>query len=256
MNMTTKTRCRDVAFFREKQDNVKDEINYEDSVASSQMNIRMLFLRKVYGILSVQLIVTTVVAAAVAYNPVLRDAVPLDYRLLVNGMFASIGLLILLHISRREFPINLVLLGLFTLVEAMTMGVVIRIYDDDVIVKAFTLTFIITTGLTAYTFQTKHDFTKTSAGVLVFFMIALWLAIMNIFFNNNRLKLIVAGVSVLVYCYFIIYDTQKMMKKMSPDDYILAIIKLYWDILCLFDSLRHLFDMGERKSKLYSNARC
>lgn len=245
-----------MAFFREKQDSVKDEINYEDSVASSQMNIRMLFLRKVYGILSVQLIATTVVAAAVAYNPVLRDAIPLDYRILVNGMFISIGLLILLHISRREFPINLVLLGLFTLVEAMTMGVFIRIYDDDVIVKAFTLTFIITTGLTAYTFQTKHDFTKMRAGVLVFFMIALWLAIMNIFFyNNNLLKLIVAGVSVLVYCFFIIYDTQNMMKKLSPDDYILAIINLYSDILRLFDSLQRLFDMGERKSKLYSNAK-
>ena len=187
--------------------------------------------RKVYSILSLQLIATTVVAAAFTYNPVLRDAIPLDYRILVSGIFASFGLLILLHINRCKFPINLVLMGLFTLVEAMTMGVGIRIYDDYVIVQAFTFTFIVTTGLTAYTFQTKRDFTKMTAGELVFFMVAICLAILNIFFDNNRLlELIVA----VVYCYIIIYDSQKMMKKMSLDDYILAIINLYLDIFCLF----------------------
>lgn len=38
----------------------------------------------------------------------------------------------------------------------------------------------------------------------------------------------------LVFCAFIIFDTQMILKRLSPEDYIIAAINLYLDILNLF----------------------
>ena len=48
--------------------------------------------------------------------------------------------------------------------EAITVGVAVSMYEAEVVVKAFALTLVITGGLTAYTFQTKRDFTNMGAG--------------------------------------------------------------------------------------------
>ena len=46
-----------------------------------------------------------------------------------------------------------------------------------------------------------------------------------------------------LFCLFIIYDTHLVMKKLNPEEYILAAINLYLDILNLF--LEILRIMGE-----------
>lgn len=56
------------------------------------------------------------------------------------------------------------LLAAFTVVEAITVGVAVSMYEAEVVVKAFVVTLLITGGLTAYTFQTKRDFTNMGAG--------------------------------------------------------------------------------------------
>ena len=49
----------------------------------------------------------------------------------------------------------------------------------------------------------------------------------------------------VLFSFFIIIDTQMMLKKLSPEEYIMAAINLYLDILNLF--LHILRAMGERK---------
>ncbi|XP_066968269.1 protein lifeguard 4-like [Macrobrachium rosenbergii] len=224
---------------------IMGDFNYGNNVASSHIYIRMGFLRKVYGLLSVQLMVTTVVAAAFAYTPVLRDTIHANQWLLLVSIFLSFGLLIALHVKRHHVPINFFLLGGFTIVEAITVGVAISMYDAEVVLKAFALTLVITAGLTAYTFQTKRDFTKMGAGLLIGLMVVIGLGMMNIFLGSNGLELAVAGGSALIFCLFIVFDTQMMMKKLSPEEYILATINLYLDILNLFLELLRL--LGDRK---------
>lgn len=66
--------------------------------------------------------------------------------------------------TRHHVPVNFVLLAAFTVTEAITVGVVVSMYEAQVVVKAFVLTCAITTALTVYTFQTKRDFTNMGAG--------------------------------------------------------------------------------------------
>lgn len=72
------------------------------------------------------------------------------------AFFLSIGLLIALHIKRKESPINLILLAAFTVVEAYTVGVLVTFFDQSVVIQAFFLTAAVVIGLTAFTFQVGY----------------------------------------------------------------------------------------------------
>ena len=77
---------------------------------------------------------------------------------LFPAFFLSIGLLIALHIKRKESPINLILLAAFTVVEAYTVGILVTFFDQIVIIQASFLTAAVVIGLTAFTFQVRPSF--------------------------------------------------------------------------------------------------
>ena len=90
---------------------------------------------------------------------------------LFPAFFLSIGLLIALHIKRKESPINLILLAAFTVVEAYTVGVLVTFFDQSVVIQAFFLTAAVVIGLTAFTFQVGELLPKTLFNPLSFYSI-------------------------------------------------------------------------------------
>ena len=73
----------------------------------------MGFLRKVYGLLSVQLLMTTLIAGVCLFNPAVRGLIHSNSWLILLAFILSMGLLIALHIKRKESPMNLILLASF-----------------------------------------------------------------------------------------------------------------------------------------------
>lgn len=224
---------------------IVNDFMYGSNVAASHIYIRMGFLRKVYGLLFVQILVTTVVAAALSQTQVLRQTIHDNPWVLMLCLPLTFGILIALHVKRHHVPINFMLLAAFTVVEAITVGVAVSMYEAEVVVKAFIVTLLITGGLTAYTFQTKRDFTNMGAGLLIGLMMLIGLGFMNLFLGSSGMELALAGGGALLFCLFIVYDTQMMMQKLSPEEYILATINLYLDIVNLFLELLRIF--GDRK---------
>ena len=58
----------------------------------------------------------------------------------------------------RSYPINLILLGGFTICESYTLGVACAFIESSILIEAILLTLIIFIGLTIFAFQTKYDF--------------------------------------------------------------------------------------------------
>ncbi|PIO34457.1 hypothetical protein AB205_0135270, partial [Aquarana catesbeiana] len=87
--------------------------------------------------------------------------------LLLICAIGSLGTIIALTIYRHQHPVNLYLLFGFTLLEAVTVGIAVTFYEVAVVIQAFILTGAVFLGLTAYTFQTKKDFSKFGAGKLL-----------------------------------------------------------------------------------------
>lgn len=59
---------------------------------------------------------------------------------------------------RRKTPINLIFLGLFTVCEGVTIGVICATYDGEDVVFAIVTTAIVAAGLTLFAFQVRFYF--------------------------------------------------------------------------------------------------
>uniref|UniRef100_A0A8C5V5A7 Transmembrane BAX inhibitor motif containing 4 n=1 Tax=Microcebus murinus TaxID=30608 RepID=A0A8C5V5A7_MICMU len=189
---------------------IEDDFNYGSCVASASVHIRMAFLRKVYSILSLQVLLTTVTSTAFLYFESVRTFVHESPALILLFAFGSLGLLFALTLNRHKYPLNLYLL----------FGFVITFYDVYIVLQAFILTTAVFLGLTAYTLQSKRDFSKFGAGMLntVLKYQQIFIFCLQFYFNNETMELVLAAVGALLFCGFIIHDTHSLMHKLSPEE--------------------------------------
>jgi len=159
----------------------------------------------------------------------------------------------------RTTPTNYVLLFLFTIAESILVGCICTQYTQESVLIVTGITAFVVFALTLFACQTSYDFTGMGpylfCGMMVLCAMSFvfWIAAMmglgsSPAFQTMRL-LYAAGGALLFSCY-IVYDTQLIMggkhkMKFSIDDYCMAAINLYMDIIQLFLFLLRLF--GQRK---------
>merc|ERR1712243_50898 len=83
-------------------------------------------------------------------------------------------------------------------------------------------------------FQTKKDFTHWGSGLFAGLWILILGGFMQIFVGGEFTDTLMAVFGALLFSGFILFDTQMIMKRVSPEEYIVATIELYLDIINLF----------------------
>lgn len=224
-----------------------NDFAFNNNVAGASKHVRLGFMKKVYGLLAVQLTITTIIGAVFMFTPGVKEFVQSKPMFLFPAFFLSIGLLIALHIKRKEAPINLILLAAFTVVEAYTVGVLVTFFDQGVVIQAFFLTAAVVIGLTAFTFQTKRDFSGLHAALSTGLLILILGGFLQVFVGNELTDTAMAVGGAFLFSLFIIVDTQMIMKRLSAEEYILATITLYLDIINLFIEILKILEKVNRK---------
>ncbi|ORY06187.1 UPF0005-domain-containing protein, partial [Basidiobolus meristosporus CBS 931.73] len=212
-----------------------DDFKYGVSVAQCEIEIRMAFIRKVYLILTTQLGATVLLGSVFFFNTQARQWVQSNDWAMFVSLFGAIGVMLALFWKRHSSPLNLYLLGAFTLLEAYSVGTVITFYSSKVVLQALIITFALFIGLTLFTMQSKYDF----SGMGPMLGIVLWLVVIasfvQIFFPfSNGVQFAIAIVVAVLFCGYIVYDTYMIINRLSPDEYIIASIDLYLDVINLF----------------------
>merc|ERR1719309_72233 len=137
-------------------------------------------MKKVYGILSVQLAITVAFIAFFIFY-----IAPANQWFIQENqwlLFTCLGITILVlfpmvcvRTLRVSFPINFILLGIFTVAESICMGMVSMMYSTDAVILAAGVTALIVFFLTIFAFQIRIDFTMCR-GIMgcVLFVYNLW----------------------------------------------------------------------------------
>ncbi|CAI5756057.1 unnamed protein product [Candida verbasci] len=220
---------------RQAGDNIPDDFKYSVNVASCDLSIRQLFIRKVYTLLTIQLMLTTIVGFIIHSSEPIKLWV-LDHTwTLILGFIGSIGFMIAAFFKSRNYPINLILLGGFTLFESFTLGFACAFIENGILLKAILLTLIIFIGLTIFAFQTKYDFVSWQGGVGCVLWGLIGFGFINIFLPfNSMVENVYSFLGAIVFAIYILIDTQNIMKNCHLDDEVIACIQLYLDIINLF----------------------
>ncbi|XP_057544527.1 BI1-like protein [Amaranthus tricolor] len=211
--------------------------------------LRWGFIRKVYGILSAQIVLTALVSLlTVLYAPI-NETLRGNSGLLLFFAFMPFVLLWPLYIYQQKHPHNLIFLGLFTLCLSLTVGVACANTDGKIVLQALVLTAAVVCSLTGYTFwaaKKGKDFSFLGPVLFASLIGLIFTGLLQVFFPFESTSVaIIGGISAIVFSGYIVYDTDNLIKRFTYDEYIWASVTLYLDILNLFLTILRLLRQGD-----------
>ncbi|KAJ7977347.1 Bi1-like protein [Quillaja saponaria] len=214
--------------------------------------LRWSFIRKVYCIIAIQLLATIAVGAVVvSVRPISTFFVTTNaglalYIILIITPFITLCPLYYYH---QKHPVNYLLLGIFTFSLAFAIGLTCAFTSGKVILEAVILTAIVVLSLTLYTFwavRKGQDFNFLGPFLFGAVLVLMVFAMIQLFFPLGKLSVMIYGcLAAIIFCGYIVYDTDNLIKRFSYDEYIWASVSLYLDVVNLFLSLLTVFRAAE-----------
>ncbi|KAK1319082.1 BI1-like protein [Acorus calamus] len=185
-------------------------------IGYGENELRWGFIRKVYGILTAQILLTTIISSfTVLYAP-LNDTLTDSPGLLFALAILPFVLLCPLYLYRERHPLNFVFLGLFTVCLSLTIGVACANTEGK-------------------------DFSYLGPVLFAGLIVLLTTSFIQMFFPLGPTSVaIFGGLGAILFAAYLVYDTDNLIKRHSYDDYIWASVVLYLDILNLFLSLLNM----------------
>lgn len=227
-------------------------------VKHATKEVRMGFVRKVYTILSLQLLLTAAIAAPLQQ----MNEEWLASNAWICGLSIVVTMTTVLVMSlckgvARSYPMNYILLFFFTAFEGVLVGFISAAYTSGSAALCLGITAVIFLSLTTYAWTAKTDFTELGpclfgmllsmlvSGIMVGLMAAVGV-------YTQWMHALYDIVGILTFIIYVIFDTQLIMgemgghkKQFSVDDYVFAALNIYLDLINLFIKLLRL--LGKQK---------
>ena len=201
-------------------------------------HVRAGFVKRVYALLALQLLLTGAITAGVVLSPDARAFVTRTPETIVAagvvGLFVSCPLVA----YRDRHPLNLLLLHLFTLCQSCVVAGVCAVYASAgaglAVLEAFACTVGIFGALSLWVHVSRRDFAPLAPLLFAGLAALLMLGLVGVFVPSLFMQSAIAALGVVVFSGLVLYDTSLMLRTMTPDDTVLAVVQLYLDFVNLF----------------------
>lgn len=208
----------------------------------SEIKIRHAFIRKVYSIISFQMLITVAFVATFSLVDSVAGYFRTNIWFLYLFMIATFVIMIVLACCEsvsRSFPLNMILLFVFTICESFLLGAISSTYQTSSVLIAVGITAVVVVAITIFAFQTKIDFTGMGIYLFVAVLLLFLFGLIAAFVRTKMMNIIYGALGAGIFSMYLIFDTQLMLGgkhkySISPEDYIMAALNLYVDIVNLF----------------------
>ncbi|XP_069954627.1 protein lifeguard 1-like [Cherax quadricarinatus] len=199
-------------------------------------------LRKVYGLLSAQLVITFGIVAIFIWVPEVKTFAKTNTAVFWSAfglMFAWFLTLLCCGDLKRKTPYSYIALVSFTICQGFLLGCIAAYYEATEVAAAIGITIAVTLALTIFSFQTKWDFTVLAGHLLVLFVCLLTFSIFAVIFRSRVLRLLYASLGALFFSLYLVIDTQLILRgrhmlAFTSGEYVFATLNLYLDVVNLF----------------------
>lgn len=215
--------------------------------------IRQAFVSKVYSILTVQLIFTSALIGMF----VLNNETKLYFAKAQGWMFLGFAIFFVTYLilacvesARRSAPLNFILLSLLTIGYGLVAAVTSCRYNTVTVMAAFLATGVSCLLIAAFAKSTSFDMTNCGTTLcllgLAHMVIAMILMLILVPLGYAKAaSLILAIGGALLSSLYLVFDLQLIMGgrkcEISPEEYILAAVMLYTDIVQIFIYMLEIF---------------
>lgn len=200
------------------------------------------FIKKVYGILAMQFVLSSFFVLLSVYHPPYKKFIKTHEAVNAISIIVSLVLMYALACYKqvaRKVPLNYILLAMFTAAEAYTISCITTVYSPKEVAMAACLTAAMTLGLSVYAcWKKSEDMTMLGSLLFTATFVVCAAMILAMMFRSKYLELAICAACVILWGLWIVYDTQLIVANKegaySVDDYIIAAMNLYIDITQLF----------------------
>jgi FtsH-binding integral membrane protein len=215
--------------------------HFQGRVHDFQNEMRLGFIRKVYGILTMQLSITVVFCIAsvtsMAFQKFQQNNLFLFFTCIVLACLLPCVIVCCESVMRKT-PNNYIILFTFTFAESYLVSFVCGNTNPEIVLMAAVMTCAMVSALTLYACTTKTDITTQGGAIFLLGCAFLMFGFFLIFTNNKILHIVYCVLGIILFGWYLLYDTQLIMgnkqNSFDFDDYILASFQLYTDIINLF----------------------
>lgn len=229
---------------------------FDSDYAKAELTLNQ-YVARTYGWMFVGLMITFVLAAALAYTGAVRYLFSNPY-LPMFLLIAEVAVVLILStgIQKRPVGVTRILFAVYSLLNGMVFSVYFVLYDVANLIYIFGLTALFFGVFALYGRFAKTDLSRLRPlliGGLLFLVIA---GLLTLFINFTALERIVCMVGIVVFLCFTAYDNQKiranyeyfygdqvMLQKAS----IYSALQLYLDFINLFLYLLRFLGRGNRR---------
>mmetsp|Transcript_41883 Transcript_41883/g.91354 ORF Transcript_41883/g.91354 Transcript_41883/m.91354 type:complete len:248 (+) Transcript_41883:84-827(+) len=224
------------------------------AVHMAEESVRRAFVQKVYSLVAVQLVATAILATpiATAGEQWLQENSGLLLISTMAFLILAVSMGCCSHLLRLH-PWNLLILACFTALEAISVGFYCAMYEMQSVLWCLAATGAVAGALTAVAFSGKVDVTGMGSYLRATSLALFVIGLGGLMFGAPLMQLAYAAGSVVLFAGYLVYDTQLVVggkhqeKRFNIDDYVLAALSIYMDLVRLFLFLLRL--MGERRSR-------
>ncbi|NXI09362.1 LFG3 protein, partial [Irena cyanogastra] len=220
------------------------------SVDWDDRKVRHAFIRKVYAIISLQLLVTVGIIAVFTFVEPVQSFVKKN----VAIYYASYAVFLVTYLvlaccqgPRRRFPWNVILLSIFTLAMGLMTGTIASTYGTKAVLIAMLITAIVAVVVTIFCFQTKA---RRGMHPALPSMGQVWGAAPRSPCSCSFpaqvpwLHMLYAAIGAIAFTLFLAYDTQLVLgnrkNTLSPEEYVYGALTIYTDIIYIFTFILQL----------------
>jgi FtsH-binding integral membrane protein len=208
---------------------------------------RATLVRRTYSLVFASVLVTIAGTAFAMSQPRMMQAVLQHPFIMAICVFVP---LILAQASRNAFPQNIGFVFLFTFAEGLYIAPFIAIaeqHNPGIASQAGLLTFTAFGALTMYSFLSRRDFSAWGSFLFVGLIVLIVTSVLNMFIGSAAGYTWIAGIGVLLFSGLLVFDTWRLRNVFGPDDYVLAAVSIYLDLLNMFLFILSLLG-GNRKN--------
>ena len=183
--------------------------------------IRLGFIRKVYGILSTQMLMTTVMCFAACLpnlfqgHPIAKSGVMQTYNLMLHNQTIAMMVMVVYIITTcalmccgldKTVPTNYLLLLVFTFCVSWMVSVTCVHTKPILVLEAACLTFAVVFAITFYAMTTSTDFTVYGPLLFIFGFVFCTAGFLFRCFGYH-LGLVYSVIGVLLFSFYLLFDT-------------------------------------------------
>ncbi len=208
---------------------------------------RATLVRRTYALVFTGVLATIGGALFSSTQPAVLEAVVQHPFIGILLMFAP---LIAAQRAYNKFPANIGLVYLFTFIMGVYLAPTLLYYakvQPGVLGQAGLLTATTFGALTGYAFVSRRDFSAWGSFFFVGLIVLVVTSLINVFLQSAVAQLWIAAATVLVFSGLLIFDTWRIRNTFGPDQYVLAAISIYLDLLNLFMAILTLLSGGRRR---------